>query len=245
MPIALFRARARGYNVGKTDSGSAGDLKIMRRTIRTLTAGAAVALIAAVAATPASATCTRLAFSVNDYGKDGPTKDAKGLLDKYVSKWAVEHGIKKFVTGKKDVSCEMFLNFILFDEHTCKASASVCWDGPAVPGMPNVKDPVAADAKVPTSKTTTGSIDKPDVKVEAKKDTSAGPSSAGTGKKTEKKDTSSTSSTGSSPSADAPKPAKTAAKAKAKTLSSGDAAKAAEVKPKAPLPEKPESAPVQ
>ena len=245
LPTALFSAPARGYKVDNTDSGSAGDLKIMRRTFHILAAGAAVAVTAAVAASPASATCTRLAFSVNDYGKDGPAKDAKGLLDKYVSKWAVEHGIKKFVTGKKDVSCEMFLNFILFDEHTCKASASVCWDGPAVPGMPNVKEPTSADAKAPTSKTITGSIDKPDVNVEAKKDTSAGQSSAGTEKKTGKKDASSTSSTGSSPSADAPKPAKTAAKAKAKTLSSGDAAKAAEVKPKAPLPEKPESAPVQ
>ena len=26
------------------------------------------------------------------------------------------------------MSCELFLNFIVFDEHTCKASASVCWD---------------------------------------------------------------------------------------------------------------------
>ena len=30
------------------------------------------------------AACQRLAFSVNDYGKDGPTKDAKDLLDKYI-----------------------------------------------------------------------------------------------------------------------------------------------------------------
>ena len=213
----------------------------MRRTFHTLAAAAAVALIAAVAASPASATCTRLAFSVNDYGKDGPTKDAKGLLDKYVSKWAVEHGIKKYVTGKKDVSCEMFLNFILFDEHTCKASASVCWDGPAVPGMPNVKEPTSADAKAAPSKTTTGPIDKSD----AKKDATASQTPASAEKKAEKKDTASTNSTGSATSADAPKPVKTAVKAKAKSLSSGDAAKAAEVKPKAPLPEKPESAPVQ
>ncbi|NJO32425.1 MAG: hypothetical protein HC869_04145 [Rhodospirillales bacterium] len=32
--------------------------------------------------------------------------------------------------GKKDVSCELFLDFIVFDEHTCKASALVCWPGP-------------------------------------------------------------------------------------------------------------------
>lgn len=226
----------------------------MRRTFHTLAAGAAVALIASIAASPASATCTRLAFSVNDYGKDGPAKDAKGLLDKYVSKWAVEHGIKKYTTGKKDVSCEMFLNFILFDEHTCKASASVCWDGPAVPGMPNVKEPTSADAKASTAKTTTGSIDKSDAKPEVKKDAGADQASGSADKKAEKKvekkEPSSTSagSTGSASSStpsDAVKPVKTAVKAKAKTLSSGDAAKAAEVKPKAPLPEKPESAPVQ
>ena len=223
----------------------------MRRTFHILAAGAAVAFTAAVAASPASATCTRLAFSVNDYGKDGPAKDAKGLLDKYVSKWAVEHGIKKYTTGTKDVSCEMFLNFILFDEHTCKASASVCWDGPAVAGMPNVKEPTSADAKAPTAKTTTGSIDKSDAKPDVKKDAGSGQASgsadAKAEKKVEKKAPASTSagSTSSSASTDAVKPARTAAKAKAKALSSGDAAKAAEVKPKAPLAEKPESAPVQ
>lgn len=223
----------------------------MRRTFHSVTAGVAVALIAAVAASPASATCTRLAFSVNDYGKDGPAKDAKGLLDKYVSKWAVDHGIKKYTTGKKDVSCELFLNFILFDEHTCKASASVCWDGPAVPGMPNVKEPTAADAKTPPAKTTTGSIEKTDAKADLKKDAGADQASGVAGKKAEKKvekkepsSTSAGSASSSTPS-DAVKPVKTAAKAKAKALSSGDAAKAAEVKPKAPLPEKPESAPVQ
>ena len=83
---------------------------------------------------PASASCTRLAFSVNDYGKEGPTNDAKSLLDKYIAKWSGEHGIAKYTTGKKDVSCELFLNFIVFDEHTCRAEATVCWDGPPVAG---------------------------------------------------------------------------------------------------------------
>ena len=40
--------------------------------------------------------------------------------------------------GKKDVSCELFLDFIVFDEHTCKASALVCWPGP---------DPTSSAAK--------------------------------------------------------------------------------------------------
>ena len=76
---------------------------------------------------PAEAKCTRLAFSVNDYGKDGPTKDAKKLLDKYISEWTAERGITNYTTGNKDVKCELFLDFIVFDEHTCRAEANVCW----------------------------------------------------------------------------------------------------------------------
>ena len=82
---------------------------------------------------PAEARCTRLAFSVNDYGKEGPARDARNLLDKYIQKWTGEHGIKKYTTGKKDVSCELFLDFGFFDEYTCKASALVCWEGTAGP----------------------------------------------------------------------------------------------------------------
>lgn len=82
----------------------------------------------------ASAACTKLAFSVNDYGKDGPTKDAKNLLDKYIAKWAAERNIKGYRTGPKEVTCELFLDFIVFDEYTCKAAANVCWDGPLPPG---------------------------------------------------------------------------------------------------------------
>ncbi|MFM9938456.1 MAG: hypothetical protein ACKVP7_03040 [Hyphomicrobiaceae bacterium] len=81
---------------------------------------------------PAYAKCTRLAFSVNDYGKEGPTKDAKDLLDKYIASEMAKKGIKTYRVGKKDVTCELFLDVLLFDEHTCKAAATVCWgDGPA------------------------------------------------------------------------------------------------------------------
>jgi hypothetical protein len=86
-----------------------------------------------MSAVPADAACKRMGFSVNDYGKDGPTKDAKALLDKHIAKKMAEQGIKKFTTGKKDVKCELFLNFIVFDEHTCTAEATVCWDGSALP----------------------------------------------------------------------------------------------------------------
>jgi hypothetical protein len=100
------------------------------------------AVITAVAATvlfgaAADARCTRLGFSVNDYGKDGPTNDAKKLLDTYIAKWASDNGIKKYTTGKKNVTCELYLDVGLFDEHTCKAEASVCWEGgPAVTTTP-------------------------------------------------------------------------------------------------------------
>jgi hypothetical protein len=115
------------------------------RTSMQKVAAAALALFVAGLATPASAVCTRLGFTVNDYGKEGPTRDAKNLLDKYIAKWAAEKGIKGYKTGPKSVTCELFLDFGFFDEHTCRAEASVCWDGPAVPGMPSAK-PQAANA---------------------------------------------------------------------------------------------------
>ncbi len=92
----------------------------------------AVALLAATFAGAglAEAKCKRMGFLVNDYGKDGPAKDAQALLDKEVEKWAAENGITNYTIGKKDVSCELYLNLIIFDEHTCTASANVCWDEP-------------------------------------------------------------------------------------------------------------------
>ena len=91
-----------------------------------LAAGAAA--LAVVAVTPADAACKRLSFLVNDFGKDGPTKDAKDLLDKYIGEWMKEKGISKWTVGNKDVKCELFLNLIVVDEHTCTATASACWD---------------------------------------------------------------------------------------------------------------------
>jgi len=76
---------------------------------------------------PADAACKKFGFTVNDYGKEGPTNDAKNLLDKHISEWATKNGVSEYSTGKKTVSCELFLDVILFDEHTCTASATVCW----------------------------------------------------------------------------------------------------------------------
>ena len=102
--------------------------------IRTLVAVIALLAIAVAATNGAEAACKRLAFSVNDYGKDGPTKDANKLLDKYIADWTRERGIKGHSVSKRDVSCELFLDVIVFDEHTCKASALVCWPGKQGPG---------------------------------------------------------------------------------------------------------------
>jgi hypothetical protein len=115
-----------------------------------------------VGANLADAKCTRLAFSVNDYGKDGPTKDAKELLEQHIASWAAQQGIKGYSVGKKDVSCELFLDFIVFDEHTCQAEASVCWDeGPAKP-KPRTAAPAGRAPKpaAVTGPVMTGSVPK-------------------------------------------------------------------------------------
>lgn len=120
----------------------------MRILSRLLAIAAAAVVLAAVAA-PAEARCTRLAFSVNDYGKDGPTKDARKLLDTYIADWAAKQGIKRYTVGKKDVSCELFLDFIVFDEHTCKASALVCWGDGAAPKGAGAPAGASASASAP------------------------------------------------------------------------------------------------
>jgi hypothetical protein len=117
------------------------------------------AALACAGATSASAKCQRLGFLVNDYGKDGPTRDAMNLLDKYVADWTKEKGITKYTVGKKDVTCELFLNLIVVDEHTCKARATVCWgdDAPAAAAPAAVKAPAVkppAPAKKPKSAAT-------------------------------------------------------------------------------------------
>ncbi len=128
-----------------------------------------------LAASPAAAKCTRLAFSVNDYGKDGPIRDAKTLLDKYIATWMTERGIKSYTTGKKDVTCELFLDFGVFDEHTCKAAATVCWPD----GQKGTQASAPGDGAAPkpakkktsdsgSSATTTGSVSAPAPRPSAK-----------------------------------------------------------------------------
>jgi hypothetical protein len=109
-------------------------------TAMSLTSFAAAAAMLFAAGT-AEAACKKMGFLVNDYGKDGPTKDAQDLLDKHVAEWAAQNGIKDYTIGKKDVKCELYIDVILFDEHTCTASANVCWDEPG-------KEKPAKSAKV-------------------------------------------------------------------------------------------------
>ena len=111
--------------------------------------GAISAVAIAAFALPAAAKCTKLGFSVNDYGKEGPIRDAKALLDKHIAKVMAESGIKNYRTGPKEVTCELFLDFGFFDEHTCKASAVVCWN--EAPGQKPVQASAPGGAQ-PASK---------------------------------------------------------------------------------------------
>lgn len=88
----------------------------------------------------ANAACTRLGFSVNDYGKAGPAADAQKLLDNHIAGWTRKKGVRKYTTGKKTVECKLYLDVGLFDEYTCVATASVCWYD-----KPSARDAAAVD----------------------------------------------------------------------------------------------------
>ena len=124
---------------------------VMRFSVNFGTAFALAALFAVATTVSASAECKRYGFTVNDYGKDGPTKDAKDLLDKLIQSKMTERGVSDYRTGKKSVSCELFLNFIVFDEHTCTAEATVCWGGSSLPS--SEQSSAADDAAEPAKKT--------------------------------------------------------------------------------------------
>lgn len=71
--------------------------------------------------------CKTRGFTVNDYGKDGPTADAKRLLDEDIATWSKANGLQNVKIGPKKVDCFQFLNFVVFDEWTCTATAQICW----------------------------------------------------------------------------------------------------------------------
>lgn len=134
----------------------------MRFSVNFVSAFALAATFAVATTVSANAECKRYGFTVNDYGKDGPTKDAKELLDKLIQSKMTERGVSDFRTGKKTVSCELFLNFIVFDEHTCTAEATVCWGGSSLPGSEQSSaDDVAAEPAKKTASDVTPAETKP------------------------------------------------------------------------------------
>lgn len=131
-----------------------------------LIAASVSALTVIAGAAPAFAECKTMGFTVNDYGKEGPTKDAKELLDKEIAKWAADNSVEKYTVGKKTVKCELFLDVILFDEHTCTASASVCWGANAGP-PPAKSAKKAAKTETSTAEKAATADDKPPVETGA------------------------------------------------------------------------------
>lgn len=109
------------------------------------------AMSAAVAA-PAKPECQQLYFEVNDYGKEGPSRDAQAMLDKLIVKWTQDKGIKTYKTQKKDVSCELFLDAVVFNEYTCKATADICWTPSKTAAKREAKKVAKTEAK-PAPKT--------------------------------------------------------------------------------------------
>jgi hypothetical protein len=78
-----------------------------------------------------------------------------------------EQGINDFHTGKKSVSCELFLNFIVFDEHTCTAEATVCWGGSQ---LPKSEEASAADDTAAAAEPKKASADAAEPNATKKKD---------------------------------------------------------------------------
>ena len=75
----------------------------------------------------ANAKCERHAFEVNDYGKEGPIRMARENLYKFVEKLKKEKGLKKVRVKESEPKCRLFLDFIVFDEHTCRIEANICY----------------------------------------------------------------------------------------------------------------------
>lgn len=77
--------------------------------------------------TPAEAVCQRHAFIVNDFGKEGPIRMARENLYKFVEKLKKEKNIKHIRVKESKPSCFVYLDVGLFNEHTCRIEASMCW----------------------------------------------------------------------------------------------------------------------
>lgn len=127
----------------------------------TMIAAAAAVALQLAGADVADAACKRFAFLVNDYGKDVPTRDSQSLLDKHIATEMAALGVKQYKTGPKSVQCELFLNFIVFDEHTCQAEATVCWGGEDPSATAATSASAKPKAPAPGQTVTTGSVKPP------------------------------------------------------------------------------------
>lgn len=101
----------------------------MYRILSAVAFSVAVAFAVATSGSTAQAhgTCKVLGFEVNDFGKKGPAADAKRLLEGHIVKWAKKNNIKSYHrSGKKSVSCKLFIDVGFFDEWTCTAKQTIC-----------------------------------------------------------------------------------------------------------------------
>ena len=129
---------------------------------RLISSALALVLSAGIAIGPAAAAeCAKFSFLVNDYGKDGPTKDAQDLLDKTIAKWATDQKISKYSVSPKTVTCELFL--IIPEEYTCTAQAAVCVEGK----MPANTELVPMPANMPKMASAKPAAPKPAAKAPA------------------------------------------------------------------------------
>ena len=93
-----------------------------------------------------------LAAAARD-GLIGPaTRDALALLDKHIVASMAKRGVTKYRVGEKTVNCSLFLDFIVFDEHTCIAQAPVCWGKDIGKARAKAKPKVQAKAQVKDKK---------------------------------------------------------------------------------------------
>ncbi len=90
--------------------------------------GSALIIAGSIVTTPAAArTCEWHAFEVNDYGKEGPIRMARENLYKWVDNLKKEKRIKNVSVSERKPKCRLFLDFGIFDEHTCRIEAKICW----------------------------------------------------------------------------------------------------------------------
>lgn len=109
--------------------------------------GSVIAGLGVLSSAVQATECAKFSFLVNDYGKDGPTKDAQDLLDKTIVKWASDNKITKYKVGPKNTTCELFL--IIPEEYTCTAEAPVCVDGKMPANMDLIPIPASMTTTAP------------------------------------------------------------------------------------------------